>query len=77
MWSKDSKYAKVDGIKRCWRKADILPASWNADINNDVGSASLPKGDKKISDKDCDILCSLMKSIQLKASQGHLDTSSS
>ena len=29
IWSRDDKYAKVDGIKRCWRKADILPISWN------------------------------------------------
>ena len=25
----------------CWRKADILSVTWNADINNNVGSATL------------------------------------
>ena len=77
IWRKDSTYAKKDGIRRCWRKADILPSSWNADINNDVGSASLPECDKKLSEEDCSVLCNLMKSIQLKAKVEKLDTSRS
>ena len=40
--SNDGKYASEDGIRRCWRKADILPVSWNQQINADVGSATLP-----------------------------------
>jgi hypothetical protein len=27
VWNDDSKYASPEAIKRCWRKADILPAS--------------------------------------------------
>ena len=42
LWNTDGKYAKVDSIKRCWRKAKILPGAWEQDINNAVGSASLP-----------------------------------
>ena len=41
LWSTDKKYAEENVILRCWRKAGILLASWNADINNAVGSASL------------------------------------
>jgi hypothetical protein len=67
IWSCDDKYAKVDGIKRCWRKANILPISWNMQINNEVGSASVSDSDKRISDEDCDVLCNLMKKIQFKS----------
>ena len=43
LWDGDKKYAYLDLIARCWQKADILPASWIADINNNVGSQSLSK----------------------------------
>ena len=33
-WEWDHKYAYSHSIACCWRKADILPASWNTDINN-------------------------------------------
>jgi hypothetical protein len=43
IWEDDEgKYARVDGIKRCWRKANILPVSWECDINNDVGRSHVP-----------------------------------
>ena len=45
---------------RCWRKAGILSASENATINNEVGSASLPKKEKTISDKYFINLCSML-----------------
>ena len=31
-----------DSIQSCWRKSDIFPVTYNADINNGVGFASLP-----------------------------------
>ena len=37
VWDNDEKYATKEGIKRCWRKANILPPKMNADLNNDVG----------------------------------------
>ena len=49
LWSADNKYSKENGILRCWRKDGILPASWNADINNAVGSASLAAKEKTVS----------------------------
>lgn len=33
---------------RCWRLAGILPALWNADLNNDFGSKSRPVGEQRI-----------------------------
>ena len=74
-WSNDEKYATEAGIKRCWRKVDILPPSWNQDINNDVGSNSISKKDKSISDDGCELLCTLMKIIQMKTTSARLDTS--
>ena len=74
IWDKDDKYARADGIKRCWRKADILPLSWVQDINNDVGSASMPDKDKKISKEECDELCRLLKNIQIKTVQSGINT---
>ena len=49
LWDGDNKYAYSDSSARCWQKADILPASWNADINNNVGSKSLSNNNKRIS----------------------------
>lgn len=60
---------------RCWRKADILPVSWNADINNEVGSRSW-HGEKfkTVSKEVSDELCLLMSDIKLKVSTGELDS---
>ena len=74
IWNKDGKYAKIDVIKRCWRKAYILPASWNTDINNEVGSAYLPAHKKHLSNEDCDNICHILKNIWLKASARKTDT---
>ena len=46
IWSVNKKYAGENKILRCWRKDWILPASWNADINNAVGSASIAAKEK-------------------------------
>ena len=50
IWSNNIKYATEAGIKRCWRKAGIIPPEWNQDIKNDVGSNSISEKDKRISD---------------------------
>ena len=68
-------YVTKECIQRCWRKADILPISWNADINNEAGSATVPIRDKKISKEACEDLCSLFKNIRLRAEVEALDTS--
>jgi len=36
IWEGDAKYATIDGIKRCWRKAGILPVLMNIELINDV-----------------------------------------
>jgi hypothetical protein len=47
IWSQDSKYVRADTIARYWRKADILPVSWQMDINNDVGQTLIPETEKR------------------------------
>jgi hypothetical protein len=45
------------------------------DINNDVGSASMSNKLKRISDEDCDDLCSLLKNLSTKVTNTRLDLS--
>ena len=73
---KDGKYVSDESICRCWRKADILPVTWNADINNDVGSATIATRDKTLSENDTDELCALLANVKLKAGINTIDTNS-
>lgn len=75
VWSRDGKYAKKKSILRCWRKAGILPISWECNINNDVGSGTMAERNKKISKEQSDELCSLLKKLQFKCKEEKLDTS--
>ena len=75
IWSNDGKYATEAVIKRCWRKADILPPAWNQYINNDVGRNYVSEKDRRISDDDCGLLCTFMKKIQIKTTYARLDKS--
>ena len=74
IWVRDGKYAETEGIQRCWRKANILPPSWNQTINNEVGSKSMPNKKKTITEEQCDELCSLLQNIKLKATEASVDT---
>ena len=33
IWDNDSKFCCPNGIKRCWRKTDIITSTMNADLN--------------------------------------------
>ena len=68
IWNTDRNYDNIDGIKRCWRKADILTTSWDTDINNEVESAYLPAHKHNLNNKYCDKICRMLKNIFLKAS---------
>ena len=74
--AKDGKYVSDESICRCWRKADILPVTWNADINNEVGSATIAMRDKTLSENDTDELCALLADVKLKAETNSIDTAS-
>ena len=74
LWSEDNKYAKENGILICWCKAVILPASWKADINNAVGSASLAAKDKTVSTEDCGLIFGLMTDLTTKAATVDVNT---
>ena len=69
IWNTDGKYARESGIQRCWRKANILPIDMETSINQDLGSNSVPVGLKTLSGEDCDLLCSLMKTLHMKAKE--------
>eukprot|EP00957_Ditylum_brightwellii_P113174 8630692-Ditylum_brightwellii.AAC.1 len=70
---KDGQYVSDESVCRCWRKADILLPTWNADINNNVESASLPEKAKTLSKADTLELCQLMADVKLKANGVLLD----
>ena len=74
IWSEDGKYATNDSIQRCWRKAAILPVSWDIEINQDVGSVSMTAKDKMISKADCDYLCALMGKLSTNVRESNIDT---
>jgi len=67
--SVEEKYVSDTSVQRCWRKADILPATWNASINNNVGSAKV----SKVDEDTCVDLCNMMKSIKIAAEKVKLD----
>ena len=73
LWNKDDTYAKEGSIMRCWRKAGILPVSWDCDINNAVSRASVYAKDKALDAETCEKLCSLMKGLRVKAVATHAD----
>jgi hypothetical protein len=60
VWKSETRYATTEAIQRCWRKAGILPIAVQADINNDIGSESVPNFMKQISKEDCNELCDLL-----------------
>ena len=62
-------------IQRCWRKADVLPITWNQDINNEVGSRSMSEKEKTIDRQACLELCNLMNEIVLKCNSEENDLS--
>ena len=66
MWERDGKYAREEGIRRCWRKAGILPIGKNTEIDAELGSTSTSAAKKSLSKEDCDELCSLMKDLSTK-----------
>jgi hypothetical protein len=70
IWNEDNKYARIESIQRCWRKAGLLTAAEEADLENEIGRATVPNKFKVILDADCDELCSLF--LQLKAKTSDL-----
>ena len=74
VWSRDDKYATPEGIMRCWRKTNILPARWNADFNNDVGSKSRPVDEQRINPALHDELCALMGDLSVKVKESGAST---
>jgi hypothetical protein len=61
--SSTDKYCSNDSFKRCWQRAGILSIAAIADMNNDIGSASLSEKHKKNSNEHCNELCSLSSAL--------------
>ena len=70
----DDRYVSEDIIWKCWRKADILSETWDADTNNYVESAFLPERVKQVCAEVCDELCALMKEVKFKLYTTGVDT---
>ena len=62
----DGKYVSHESACRCWRKADILHVTCNADINKNVGSATSAHRIKVISDNIYNELCNLMVQVNVE-----------
>ena len=52
LWDGNDKYCRVGGIKRCWRKTDILPADMHDKLLNETGGVSLQHESSNISNED-------------------------
>ena len=67
VWNGDGdNYVSYESACRCWRKADILLLTWNADINNSVGSTILAHSKNIISTDICNEFYNLMEKVKLK-----------
>ena len=76
IWKEDGKYATVDGIRRCWRKACILPTNMSTLIDQDLGTNSIPNCDKVLNTEESLNLCELMNQLQVKTLESGVDTNS-
>ena len=60
-------YTIVYGIKGCWRKGNILPVSWECDVNNNVGRSRVPISTTNLNKDDCDNICDLFEQLAVKS----------
>ena len=67
IWNRDGKWATEDGIRRCWRKANILPLEQAQEIDADIGRSRVAAGRKCLAKEDCDELCGLMRDMIVKS----------
>ena len=65
---RDDIFAKEDGIRRCWRKAAILPTQLTDEINQGLESINNP-----MTKKESDELVTLMSRLQVKATAAQVD----
>ena len=75
LWDEETRYSREEGIQRCWYKADILPPSWEAEISNSVGTATMRKGKIKTNAEDRNLMFDLVRSIILKVAETDVDSS--
>jgi DDE superfamily endonuclease/Tc5 transposase DNA-binding domain len=73
IWNIDGRYAKEEGLRRCWRKANILPLDMNTTIDAELGRSHTSIAEKTLKKEDCDQLCQLMSALKVKVTDASLD----
>ena len=63
------KYTIVYDIKGCWRKGNILPVSWECDVNNNVGRSRVPTSTTTLKKDDCDNIYDLFEQLAVKSKE--------
>jgi len=69
VWSNDQKYCARESIVRCWRKANIMPPSFNAAVESDLGSSRGTKKNSPAEEQDVVDLVTAMRNIQVAAAE--------
>ena len=69
IWGRDGRWATEDGIRRCWRKAGILPQELNQATDAEIGRGltKVSTAKKTLSKEDTDEICALMRKLIVKA----------
>ena len=76
MWDYDEgKYDRVDRIKRCWKNSNILPMSWECDINNYFGNSYVPISMNNLNTYYYDNIFHLLEKISVKAKEQGINVS--
>ena len=52
LWDNDEKYCRIEGIQRCWKKANVLPPTLAADLNNKIEPRKGNTASKKQNEDD-------------------------
>ena len=66
IWGDDEgKYSRVDGIKCCCRKSNILPVYWECDINNYLGFSPVPISMNNLNKYYFDNICNFLEIISV------------
>ena len=71
----EGKYTRVDGIKRCWRKSNILPVSWEFDTSNYAGLSSVPIIMKTLNKDYCENIFNLLETLSVKSKESGVNVS--
>ena len=76
IWEYDEgKYARVDGMKIWWWTSNILPVSWECDINNYIGRSSVPISMNILNKYYFENICDLPQTHSVKSKESGVNVS--